>query len=57
MTGEVVFGLGKTLADVPLAEGFAFSNPSAVLSAKNFTLSDGTYVGRFDGTYCGDAVN
>lgn len=57
VTGEVVFGLGKTLADVPLAEGFAFSNPSAVLSAKNFTLSDGTYVGRFDGTYCGDAVN
>ena len=57
VTGEVVFGLGKTLNDVPLAEGFAFSNPSAVLSAKNFTLSDGTYVGRFDGTYCGDAVN
>ena len=57
VTGEVVFGLGKTLADVPLAEGFAFSNTSAALSAKNFTLSDGAYVGRFDGTYCGDAVN
>ena len=57
VTGKVVFGLGKTLADVPLAEGFAFSNPSAALSAKNFTLSDGAYVGRFDGTYCGDAVN
>lgn len=57
VTGEVVFGLGKTLADVPLAEGFAFSNSSAALSAKNFTLSDGAYVGRFDGTYCGDAVN
>lgn len=57
VTGEVVFGLGKTLADVPLAEGFAFSNPSAALSAKNFTLSDGAYVGRFGGTYCGDADN
>lgn len=57
VTGEVVFGLGKTLADVPLAEGFAFSNPNAELSAKNFTLSDGAYVGSFDGTYCGDADN
>ena len=57
VTGEVVFGLGKTLADVPLAEGFAFSNPSAALSAKNFTLSDGAYVGSFGGTYCGDADN
>ena len=57
VTDEVVFGLGKTLADVPLAEGFAFSNPSAALSAKNFTLSDGAYVGRFGGTYCGDADN
>lgn len=57
VTGKVVFGLGKTLADVPLAEGFAFSNPSAELSAKNFTLSDGAYVGSFDGTYCGDADN
>ena len=55
--GEVVFGLGKTLADVTLAEGFAFSNPNAALSAKNFTLSDGAYVGRFGGTYCGDADN
>ena len=57
VTGEVVFGLGKTLADVTLAEGFAFSNPNAELSAKNFTLSDGAYVGSFDGTYCGDADN
>lgn len=57
VTGEVVFGLGKTLNDVPLADGFAFSNPSAALSAKNFTLSDGAYVGSFDGTYCGDADN
>ena len=57
VTGEVVFGLGKTLNDVPLAEGFAFSNPNAALSAKNFTLSDGAYVGSFDGTYCGDADN
>ena len=57
VTGEVVFGLGKTLADVTLAEGFAFSNPNAALSAKNFTLSDGAYVGRFGGTYCGDADN
>lgn len=55
--GEVVFGLDKTLADVTLAEGFAFSNPNAALSAKNFTLSDGAYVGRFGGTYCGDADN
>ena len=57
VTGEVVFGLGKTLAHVPLADGFAFSNPSAALSAKNFTLSDGAYVGSFGGTYCGDADN
>lgn len=57
VTDEVVFGLGKTLADVPLAKGFAFSNPNAALSAKNFTLSDGAYVGSFDGTYCGDADN
>ena len=57
VTGEVVFGLGKTLANVTLSEGFKFNSPDTALSAKNFTLSDGAYVGSFGGTYCGDADN